>query len=142
MVDSSVAYEPYVALSYVWGLTQNYTTVLDNIRIHQQQGSLETFLDKIPKVIRDAMDLVRRLGLRYLWVDSLCIVQNSKRSWTLNARMMNVRINFSENRSLFRTVLGVHYSVCTPAALQRHSLLRHEPALLKYSDNSKLTPRS
>ncbi|KAE9365141.1 HET-domain-containing protein [Stipitochalara longipes BDJ] len=83
-------YEPYVALSYVWGLTKNYTTDIFNIRIHQQQGSLETFLDKIPKVIRDAMELVRRLGLRYLWVDSLCIVQNSRRSWNLNARMMNV----------------------------------------------------
>ncbi|KAF8856288.1 HET-domain-containing protein [Acephala macrosclerotiorum] len=88
--ESNPVYEPYVALSYVWGLTKNYTTEISNIRIHQQQGSLETFLDEIPKVIRDAMDLVRRLGLRYLWVDSLCIVQNSKRSWTLNARMMNV----------------------------------------------------
>jgi Heterokaryon incompatibility protein (HET) len=79
-----------VALSYVWGLKKNYTTDISNIRIHQQQGSLETFLDEIPKVIRDAMDLVRRLGLRYLWVDSLCIVQNSKRSWSLNARKMNI----------------------------------------------------
>ncbi|KAN0089200.1 HET domain containing protein [Hyaloscypha variabilis] len=83
-------YEPYVALSYVWGLTKNYTTDISNIRVHQQQGSLETFLGKIPKVIRDAMELVRRLGLRYLWVDSLCIVQDSKRSWNLNSRMMNV----------------------------------------------------
>jgi len=79
-----------VALSYVWGLTENHKTEISNIRTHQQQGSLETFLDKIPKVIRDAMELVRRLGLRYLWVDSLCIVQDSKRSWNLNARMMNV----------------------------------------------------
>jgi hypothetical protein len=77
-------------LSYVWGLRKNYTTDISNIRIHQQQGSLETYLADIPEVIRDAMDLVRRLGLRYLWVDSLCIVQNSKRSWSLNARMMNV----------------------------------------------------
>lgn len=83
-------YEPYVALSYVWGSTKNYTTDMSNIRIHQQHGSLEAYLDKIPKVIRDAMELVRRLGLRYVWVDSLCIVQNSKRSWNLNARMMNV----------------------------------------------------
>jgi hypothetical protein len=83
-------YEPYVALSYVWGLKKNYTTDISNIRVHQQQGSLETYLDKIPKVIRDAMELVRRLGLRYLWVDSLCIVQNSKRSWNLNAQKMNI----------------------------------------------------
>jgi len=83
-------YEPYVALSYVWGLKKNYTTDISNIRVHQQQASLQTYLDKIPKVIRDAIELVRRLGLRYLWVDSLCIVQNSKRSWNLNAQKMNI----------------------------------------------------
>jgi hypothetical protein len=83
-------YDPYVALSYVWGSKKNYTTDISNIRVHQQQGSLETFLSEIPRVIRDAMDLVRRLGFRYLWVDSLCIVQNSKRSWNLNSRVMNL----------------------------------------------------
>jgi hypothetical protein len=82
-------YEPYVALSYVWGLRKNYTNI-SNIRVHQQQGSLESVLGEIPQVIRDAMDLVRRLGLRYLWVDSLCIVQDSKRSWDLNSRVMNL----------------------------------------------------
>ncbi|KAF4627371.1 hypothetical protein G7Y89_g10785 [Cudoniella acicularis] len=85
-----VVYEPYVALSYVWGTRKNFTTDTSNIRVHQQQGSLETFLEEIPRVIRDAMSLVRRLGLRYLWVDSLCIVQNSKRSWNLNSRVMNL----------------------------------------------------
>lgn len=77
-------------MSYVWGLTDNYTTKVSNIRVHQQQGGLETFLDQVPKVIRDSMDLVRRLGMRYLWVDSLCIVQDSKRSWSLNSRQMNL----------------------------------------------------
>lgn len=36
------------------------------------------------------MDIVRRLGLRFLWVDSLCIVQDSKRSWNLNSRVMDL----------------------------------------------------
>jgi hypothetical protein len=36
------------------------------------------------------MDLVRRLGRRYLWVDPLCIVQNSKRSWDLDSWVVNL----------------------------------------------------
>lgn len=74
MIDSELVYEPYVALNYIWGLQKNHTTVINNIRTYQQQGSLETFLGEIPKVIHYAIDLVRRLGLRYLWVDSPYIV--------------------------------------------------------------------
>jgi hypothetical protein len=80
----------YVALSYVWGTGNHYTTTLENILIHRNQGGLGKFLERLPDVIRDAMDLVRRLGERYIWIDSLCIVQNSTRSWKLNADVMNV----------------------------------------------------
>ncbi|KAK0654141.1 hypothetical protein DIS24_g5495 [Lasiodiplodia hormozganensis] len=44
----------------------------------------------MPKVIQDTVKLVRRLGYRYLWIDAICIVQNSARSWKLNAEIMNM----------------------------------------------------
>jgi len=35
----------------------------------------------LPKAFQDAVTATRLLGLRYLWIDSLCIIQGSKRDW-------------------------------------------------------------
>lgn len=87
---NNVGYEPYVALSYVWGEEERYRTLLNNVIRHRTPGGLETIMHKLPQAIQDAIALVPLLGLRYLWVDSLCIVQNSARSWKLNAFNMNL----------------------------------------------------
>ncbi|KAI9853965.1 MAG: hypothetical protein M1813_001609 [Trichoglossum hirsutum] len=80
----------YVALSYMWGVGERYTSTLANIQGHRAYGGIEKAVPKLPRVIRDAIQLVRGLGERYLWVDSLCIVQDSPRSWSLNARVMDL----------------------------------------------------
>ncbi|KAL0938107.1 uncharacterized protein CTRU02_207838 [Colletotrichum truncatum] len=84
-------HDPYVALSYVWGADETaYTTLAENVMLHRMHGGLEDVLHRLPKAIQDAMDLVRRLGFRYMWIDRLCIVQNSSRSWKLNAFNMDL----------------------------------------------------
>lgn len=80
----------YVALSYMWGTEMRYTTKLANILKHKDPGGLEKASPSLPRVIRDAIHLVRSLGERYLWVDSLCIIQDSARSWELNSRVMDL----------------------------------------------------
>ncbi|OCL09073.1 HET-domain-containing protein [Glonium stellatum] len=86
--------ERYVALSYVWGGKQQhkppYTTTSTNIMTHILHGGLESAWDKLPSTIQDAILLVSRLGERYLWIDSLCIVQDSDSSWQLNAKVMHL----------------------------------------------------
>lgn len=42
-------------------------------------------LDNLPVVIRDTIDVTRRLGLPFLWIDALCIAQDSAKSWKPNA---------------------------------------------------------
>jgi hypothetical protein len=65
----------YTALSYVWGKhVYQPTLTTENRRALQNSGSLSS-LD-IPRTILDAMDVCRKLGLRYLWIDSLCIIQD------------------------------------------------------------------
>lgn len=58
--------------------------------LHCTHGSIEKVLSLLPRVIQDAIDLVRRLGLQYIWIDALCIVQDSSRSWKLNAYNMDL----------------------------------------------------
>jgi hypothetical protein len=57
----------YLALSYVWG------------GVNQESYQLGSKLVKLPQTIEDAIDLVQKLGKRYLWVDSLCIDQSDKK---------------------------------------------------------------
>lgn len=82
----------YVALSYVWGHGHSapYTSTRLNVMIHIQKFGLKSAWSKLPQTIQDAMLLVWWLGKRYLWVDSLCIVQDSLSSWELNAKSMHL----------------------------------------------------
>lgn len=61
----------YVALSYCWGESRNTLTTVDNIE--ERKRDIE--LSSLPKTIRDAVYITRRLGIQYLWVDALCILQ-------------------------------------------------------------------
>lgn len=63
----------YVALSYIWGGKVDFTTTSQNRTSLKIPGSLSTKVQPLPVTIRDAIELVRKLGMRYLWVDALCI---------------------------------------------------------------------
>ncbi|TFK33580.1 heterokaryon incompatibility protein-domain-containing protein [Crucibulum laeve] len=72
----------YAALSYVWGKRADFLrTLSDTVNELEKPGALlrPEFYDRIPMTIRDAMQVVREIGLRYLWVDCLCIVQDDKK---------------------------------------------------------------
>lgn len=64
---------PYVALSYCWGGEQKVTTTAKTLAAN---------LISIPKntldqTIQDAIVMTKKLGFHYLWVDSLCIIQDN-----------------------------------------------------------------
>ncbi|KAG9253326.1 tol protein [Emericellopsis atlantica] len=69
----------YVALSYVWG--GGARTETGDIRL--AKANIDVYEDALPEAdlpqtILDAMWTARKLGLRYLWVDQLCITQDDK----------------------------------------------------------------
>lgn len=66
----------YIALSYCWGGPQ---PVLLKRHTHEQMtGAAGIELSQLPLTIQDAVRVTRDLGLRYLWVDALCIIQDSR----------------------------------------------------------------
>ncbi|KAH7401041.1 heterokaryon incompatibility protein-domain-containing protein, partial [Phaeosphaeria sp. MPI-PUGE-AT-0046c] len=76
--------ERYVALSHCWGSSQPLTLT--------RATATELFqgitLDRLPKTFQDAIAVTRRFGLRYLWIDSLCIYQDDKYDWGMEASRM------------------------------------------------------
>lgn len=66
----------FAALSYVWGGPQELKSEKNNIKKFETPNFLRECYDKIPRTIKDAIQLVSELGERYLWVDALCIVQD------------------------------------------------------------------
>jgi hypothetical protein len=63
----------YVALSYCWGKSQAFTVNRKSISTLLRGFSLSS----LPKTIQDAVQVTRAMGVRYLWVDALCILQGS-----------------------------------------------------------------
>ena len=43
----------------------------------------------LPQTFRDAMEVAQRLGIRYLWIDSLCIIQDSVEDWQKESATMS-----------------------------------------------------
>ncbi|KAJ2989381.1 hypothetical protein NUW58_g3494 [Xylaria curta] len=42
----------------------------------------------LPKTFEDAVEVTQRLGVRYLWIDSLCIIQDDTTDWAREAAVM------------------------------------------------------
>ncbi|KAI1118378.1 HET-domain-containing protein [Nemania sp. NC0429] len=72
--------DKYTALSYVWGSATVMRTLKSNVESLEQPGAFTApdIHDQVPLTIKDAMQATREIGIRHLWVDALCIVQDDE----------------------------------------------------------------
>jgi hypothetical protein len=73
----------YVALSHQWG-SNTFRTTRDNLNAYREG----IVFDELPKTFQDAVIVARSLGIRYLWVDSLCIIQDDDDDWRYESMRM------------------------------------------------------
>lgn len=70
--DSEIQNRPYVTLSYCWGGAQSFTACKDNLDALTQGLSAGV----LPQTLQDAIKTTHMLHFEYIWIDSLCIVQD------------------------------------------------------------------
>lgn len=75
----------YCTLSHTWGDVKDTLTLVNTNIATLQQG---ISLSALPKTFRDAVTVVRALNIQYLWIDSICIMQDSTDDWTKEAALM------------------------------------------------------
>ncbi|KAH8883175.1 HET-domain-containing protein, partial [Thozetella sp. PMI_491] len=75
----------YLCLSHCWGSDPIQCCTTD-----QTLGDALDFLDFtfLPKNFRDAIVITRKLGVRYIWIDSLCIIQGNPEDWKRESAKM------------------------------------------------------
>lgn len=80
----------YATLSYCWGDALMLKTTQATEEIHRA-GIL---IKDMPKAFQDAIHVVRKLGIQYLWIDALCILQDNKEEWEIeSSRMCDIFAN-------------------------------------------------
>ena len=76
---------PYAALSYCWGTTSGaWLTMQENI--NQSLDSID--IESLPATLKDAIHAAYMLDINYIWVDSLCIIQDSPSDWEIESAKM------------------------------------------------------
>jgi hypothetical protein len=71
----------YATLSHCWGQASTIKTETHNLALRETSISLQA----LPKTFREAVLVCRKLNIPFLWIDSLCIVQDDKRDWEFHA---------------------------------------------------------
>ncbi|KAI0384266.1 heterokaryon incompatibility protein-domain-containing protein [Hypomontagnella monticulosa] len=102
---------PYLTLSHCWGTSKHTCLTESNYQEFLKGSPIST----LPRTYQDACVVAHSLGFRYVWIDSLCIIQDSIEDWRTQSHLMhliyksascNIAATWGEdgNDGCFRTV--------------------------------------
>ncbi|KAL5614864.1 hypothetical protein BROUX41_004945 [Berkeleyomyces rouxiae] len=108
----------YATLSYSWGnsaeaASAQLKTTHETFDEHMQGVPFE----RLPDTVKDAVTVCSHLGIPYLWVDALCIIQNDREDWEQEGSQMALIYKFS-----FVTVCAANTTSCHQSFLDRGRL--------------------
>ncbi|KAG9246096.1 hypothetical protein BJ878DRAFT_417674, partial [Calycina marina] len=67
----------YACLGHCWGTSKHFMT--EESSLSERRGCIRTA--DMPNTFKFAIEITRNPGMQYLWIDSLCIVQDSQNDW-------------------------------------------------------------
>jgi hypothetical protein len=84
LTDGDGLEDNYIALSHCWGNNANFKTT--KATFQQKRRGID--FEMLPQTFKDAVTITRRLGISYLWIDSLCIIQDKTTDWLKESTRM------------------------------------------------------
>jgi hypothetical protein len=124
----------YTCLSYRWGPVE---TSLRTLSTNYKKHEAGILIDSLSPMFQDVINIIRQLQVRYLWIDALCIVQDSSEDWVReSAKMSDVYANAfltiaasaypgDTNRGLMQ-VKSEHYGWLLPSRADEFVICRRE----------------
>ena len=74
----------YAALSHCWGGGRPFMVTRETL----EDAKRSVAWDSLPTTFQDAITITSKLGLKYLWIDSLCILQGDQEDWETESAKM------------------------------------------------------
>ncbi|KAF1989458.1 HET-domain-containing protein, partial [Aulographum hederae CBS 113979] len=82
----------FIALSYCWGLlssTQPFLKLTTSLASDWIGNQTPLAIKDLPATYQDLITVARKLGVRYAWIDALCIIQDSPSDWTTESSKLH-----------------------------------------------------
>lgn len=104
----------YMALSYCWGPVDGTSKLLKTTHSTIGLRTEKIELNTMPQTFQDAITIARTLSIQYLWIDSLCIIQDDTRDWQIeSSKMADIFSN------AYLTLISASGSGCNDSFLSR-----------------------
>lgn len=87
LVNGEGQFGEYCSLSYRWG-SSGHTFQMTKANMDKLMKGFD--LLGMPRLLQDAIEITRRLGITYLWIDALCIIQGDQKDWETEAPKMGL----------------------------------------------------
>jgi hypothetical protein len=112
----------YATLSHRWRDQASMPKLMRN-NVHALQKGV--IIEALPKIFIDSMEMCRRLGIQYLWIDALCIIQDDvadceKEIANMGEIYANAYINFGATGAVDQEERGLFYESKPEAMLPFH----------------------
>lgn len=120
--------DSYVTLSHCWGVDTSHHVKTTHATLPSRLDTI--IVQELPQTFQDAINVTRHLGIRFLWIDSLCICQDDPDDWAREAAAMQ------------RVYAGAFLTISADGAPgSAHGLLqrrerRHVPIPLKFTPDN------
>ncbi|KAK0641378.1 heterokaryon incompatibility protein-domain-containing protein [Cercophora newfieldiana] len=99
----------YIALSHCWGDPKLLSTKLT---AHTQETYKNKIsLDALPKTFREAVEFTRKINIRYLWIDSLCIIQSDPENDSSEDKELSLRDWLQESGRMCEVYMNSHLTL-------------------------------
>ncbi|KAF2807093.1 HET-domain-containing protein [Mytilinidion resinicola] len=122
-ISSSLDQTPlYLTLSHSWG--KKPFTTLTTANLDQMQTSIP--FETLPQNFQDAILITFELGYRYIWIDSLCILQDSATDWATEASLM-AQVYQNSTLTISASAASHAFDGCFRDRTRRHISLPSSP---------------
>jgi len=118
----------YVALSHCWGTPDEEEWRRVCTRAENLDARSRGFaFDDLPRTFQDAVTVTRRLGKRFVWIDSLCIVQGDTDDWERESQLMESIFSSAYCTISATSAKGFNDGFLRPRQTREWVLIRNAP---------------